>query len=192
MRFLLNFALMKIYTKTGDEGTTALFGGRRVSKGALRIETYGTVDELNSWLGLVRDQEVNRIRENFLISIQQNLFVIGSTLAAEPGNTKIKIPTLKEEDVTRLENEIDRMEKELEPMRNFILPGGHQSVSFCHITRTVCRRAERFAIRLKEEEPVDTIVIKYLNRLSDYLFVLARKMGAELKTIETPWIPEKN
>ncbi len=183
---------MKIYTKTGDEGTTSLFGGRRVSKGALRIETYGTVDELNSWLGLVRDQQVNRIRENLLISIQQNLFVIGSTLAAEPGNTKIKIPTLKEDDVTSLENEIDRMEKELAPMRNFILPGGHQSVSFCHITRTVCRRAERFAIRLKEEEPVDTIVIKYLNRLSDYLFVLARKMGAELETIETPWIPEKN
>lgn len=183
---------MKIYTKTGDEGTTALFGGRRVSKGALRIETYGTVDELNSWLGLVRDQEVNRIRENFLISIQQNLFVIGSTLAAEPGNTKIKIPMLKEEGITNLENEIDRMEKELEPMRNFVLPGGHQSVSFCHITRTVCRRAERLVIRLKEEESVDTIVIKYLNRLSDFLFVLARKMGAELKASETPWIPEKN
>ena len=120
---------MKIYTKTGDEGTTALFGGRRVSKGALRIETYGTIDELNSWIGLVRDQDVNRIREKLLTSIQQNLFVIGSTLAAEPGNTKIKIPTLKEEYITTLENEIDQMEKELEPMRNFILPGGHPSVS---------------------------------------------------------------
>lgn len=180
---------MKIYTKTGDKGTTSLYGGKRISKGALRIETYGTVDELNSWVGLVRDQEVNQMRIDILTSIQQKLFVMGSILAADPEKTKIKIPSLHEEDIIALESEIDKMEESLEPMRYFILPGGHQSVSFCHITRTVCRRAERLVIRLDEEEKIEPLVVKYLNRLSDYLFVLARKMGEELKINETPWMP---
>ncbi|HEX5169034.1 MAG TPA: cob(I)yrinic acid a,c-diamide adenosyltransferase [Cyclobacteriaceae bacterium] len=183
---------MKIYTKTGDDGSTSLYGGKRVSKAVLRIETYGTVDELNSWMGLLRDQEVNRRREAVLVSIQERLFVIGSMLAADPGNDRIKIPKLNEQDITTLEHEIDQMEKDLEPMRHFILPGGHQCVSFCHITRTVCRRAERLVIRLNTEETINGLVTKYLNRLSDFLFVLARKMGAELNANETPWIPEKS
>lgn len=178
---------MKIYTKTGDQGTTALFGGKRVSKADLRIDAYGTVDELNSWMGMVRDQEVNKGRKEILVAIQNNLFVMGSMLAAEPGNTKIKIPVLKESGIEQLEKEIDAMDSSLPPMRFFVLPGGHTSVSGCHITRTVCRRAERLVIALHQVEPVDLLVIKYLNRLSDYLFVLARKMAHELKIDETPW-----
>jgi cob(I)alamin adenosyltransferase len=178
---------MKIYTKTGDQGTTALFGGKRVSKADLRIDTYGTVDELNSWIGVVRDQPVNEKRKDFLVSIQDNLFVTGSILATEPGNTKVKIPKLSEADVTALEKEIDAMDAQLPPMKFFILPGGHQSVSFCHVARTVCRRAERLTIALHVQEPIDLLVVRYLNRLSDYLFVLARKMGAELNVEDTPW-----
>jgi cob(I)alamin adenosyltransferase len=181
---------MKIYTKTGDNGTTALFGGKRVSKADLRIETYGTVDELNSWFGVIRDQEVNKIRSTFLIEIQDRLFTIGSILATEPGNTKVKIPALAETDITLLEKEIDAMESSLEPMRFFVLPGGHQAVSFCHVTRTVCRRAERLAIALHNQEPLEPVVIQYLNRLSDYIFVLSRKMAAELNAPETPWKPK--
>ena len=180
---------MKIYTKTGDNGTTALFGGTRVSKADLRIETYGTVDELNSFLGLVRDQEINHKRKDELVEIQDRLFTIGSLLATEPGNTKVKIPRLKEEDVTFLEMKIDAMDAELPPMRSFVLPGGHPSVSYCHVTRTVCRRAERICIALSQTEEVDPLVIKYLNRLSDYLFVLSRKMAHELNAEETPWKP---
>lgn len=180
---------MKIYTKTGDKGTTALFGGKRVSKADLRIDTYGTVDELNSYVGLVRDQPVNQIRKNILVEIQDRLFTIGSILATEPGNTKVKIPSLVAEDVTLLEKEIDSMDATLPPMKSFVLPGGHQSVSFCHIARTVCRRAERLTIALNEAEPVDELVIQYLNRLSDYLFMLSRKMSAELNAEEMPWKP---
>lgn len=178
---------MKIYTKTGDQGTTALFGGKRISKADLRIDTYGTVDELNSWIGLVRDQSVNEKRKEFLISIQDRLFVIGSILATEPGNTKVKIPALKQEDIASLEKEIDNMDAALPPMRSFILPGGHQSVSFCHIARTVCRRAERLTVDLHAHEPGEIQVIQYLNRLSDYLFVLARKMASEINIFDTPW-----
>jgi cob(I)alamin adenosyltransferase len=181
---------MKIYTKTGDKGTTALFGGKRVSKADLRIDTYGTVDELNSWIGLLRDQPVNEKRNDFLISIQDRLFTIGSILATEPGNTKVKIPALTVEDISGLEKEIDTMDAQLEPMRFFILPGGHPSVSYCHIARTVCRRSERLTIALHNQERVDEKVIQYLNRLSDYLFVLARKMGAELDIHDTPWKPK--
>src|SRR5688572_25702084 len=155
---------MKIYTKTGDEGTTSLFGGKRVSKADLRIDTYGTVDELNSFLGLVRDQEVNQKRKESLVNIQNTLFIIGAILATEPGNTKVKIPSLHEDDVFFLEKEIDSMETELEPMRFFVLPGGHPAVSFCHVARTVCRRAERLTIALHEQETVNPLVIKYLNR----------------------------
>lgn len=181
---------MKIYTKTGDQGSTGLFGGKRVSKGDLRIESYGTIDELNSYVGLLRDQEVNKKRKEFLIFIQDRLFTIGSLLATEPGNNKVKVPALTDEDVLNLEKEIDSMESMLEPMKSFVLPGGHPSVSFGHITRTVCRRAERFVIRLHESENVNPLIIKYLNRLSDYFFVLCRKMAKELSAEETPWHPK--
>lgn len=180
---------MKIYTKTGDKGTTALFGGKRVSKADLRIETYGTVDELNSYIGLVRDQPVNQNRKNILVEIQDRLFTIGSILATEPGNTKVKVPSLSPDDITLLEKEIDMMDSSLPPMKSFVLPGGHQSVSFCHVARTVCRRAERLLIALDAQEKVDALVVQYLNRLSDYLFMLSRKMSAELNAEETPWKP---
>ncbi len=180
---------MKIYTKTGDEGTTALFGGKRVSKADLRIDTYGTVDELNSYIGLVRDQPVNQNRKAILIEVQDRLFTIGSILATEPGNTKVKIPALAPSDITQLEQEIDAMDKQLPPMKFFVLPGGHPSVSFGHVARTVCRRAERLTIALDQHEKVDPLVIQYLNRLSDYLFVLCRSMAHELQIEETPWKP---
>jgi cob(I)alamin adenosyltransferase len=181
---------MKIYTKTGDQGTTALFGGKRVSKADLRIETYGTVDELNSWIGLLRDQDVNSNRKDFLVNIQDRLFTVGSILATEPGNTRVKIPSLSNDDVLALEQSIDVMDGDLPAMKSFILPGGHQSVSFCHIARTVCRRSERLVIALNNQEPVSELVIQYLNRLSDYLFVLARKMAQELNVSDTPWKPK--
>jgi cob(I)alamin adenosyltransferase len=180
---------MKIYTKTGDRGTTSLFGGKRVSKADLRIDTYGTVDELNSWIGLVRDQEVNQKRKDVLVEIQDRLFTVGSMLATEPGNTKVKIPALRESDIQYLEKEIDNMDAALPPMRFFVLPGGHTAVSFCHVARTVCRRAERLTIALQAIEEVNALVIQYLNRLSDYLFMLSRKMAHELGAEETPWKP---
>ncbi len=180
---------MKIYTKTGDEGTTALFGGKRVSKADLRIDTYGTIDELNSYFGLVRDQPVNQNRKDILIEVQDRLFTIGSILATEPGNTKVKIPALAASDITRLEQEIDTMDAQLPPMKFFVLPGGHASVSIGHVARTVCRRAERLTIALNQTEKVEPLVIQYLNRLSDYLFVLCRSMAHELQIEETPWKP---
>jgi len=180
---------MKIYTKTGDLGTTALFGGKRVSKADLRIDTDGTVDELNSWMGVLRDQEVNQKRQPILIEIQDRLFTVGSILATEPGNTKVRIPALSAEDITFLEKQIDLMDSALPPMRFFVLPGGHQSVSFGHVARTVCRRAERLVIDLDNREKIEPLVIVYLNRLSDYLFVLCRQMTFELDAPETPWQP---
>lgn len=180
---------MKIYTRTGDEGSTGLFGGRRVSKADLRIDAYGTVDELNAFLAVVRDQEVNRKREHVLIQIQEHLFTIGAMLATVPGNTTVKIPHLQDTDTTSLETAIDEMETQLEPLRNFVLPGGHVSVSHCHVARTVCRRAERKIVTLHETESVDPVIIRYINRLSDYLFVLARVMAVELDIKETPWKP---
>jgi cob(I)alamin adenosyltransferase len=181
---------MKIYTKTGDQGSTSLFGGKRVSKADLRIDTYGTVDELNSWIGVLRDQSVNQSRKEILVEIQDRLFTIGSILATEPENTKVKIPSLIESDIELLENKMDDMEAALPPMRFFVLPGGHTSVSFGHVTRTVCRRAERLVIALDQTEKVDPLVIKYMNRLSDYLFMLCRTMAHELKAEETPWRPK--
>ena len=166
-----------------------LFGGKRVSKANLRIETYGTIDELNSWIGVMRDQEVNRQRQEELIEIQDRLFTIGSILATEPGNTKVKIPALVDTDVTFLEKKIDAMETMLQPMKVFVLPGGHPSVSFGHVARTVCRRAERLVISLDSNKKVESLVIQYLNRLSDYLFILCRMMTKELKVKETPWKP---
>lgn len=181
---------MKIYTKTGDQGSTSLFGGKRVSKADLRIDTYGTVDELNSWIGVLRDQSVNQLRKEILVEIQDRLFTIGSILATEPENTKVKIPSLAESDITLLEVKMDEMDAVLPPMRFFVLPGGNTSVSFGHVTRTVCRRAERLVISLDQTEKVDPLVIKYMNRLSDYLFMLCRTMAHELRADETPWKPK--
>ncbi len=184
-----SFVIMKIYTKTGDKGQTSLVGGTRVSKTELRIEAYGTVDELNSYIGLVRDQAVNQGRKDILKEIQDRLFTVGSILASEPEQTKKRIPDLHESDIELLEKEMDRMDESLEPMRFFILPGGHQSVSFGHLARTVCRRAERVVLRLAEESEVNDLVIRYLNRLSDYLFVLCRMMIKELNIEEISWKP---
>lgn len=169
---------------------TSLFGGRRVSKAHIRIDSYGTVDELNSWIGVLRDQSINSSRKEVLIAIQDRLLTIGSNLAVEPGNTKVKVPPMIEADVAYLEREIDKMEQSLPPMRSFVLPGGHEAVSFTHVARTVCRRAERLVIALQEAEGVDPVIVHYLNRLSDYLFVLARITTADLGTEETSWLPK--
>ena len=189
---------MKVYTKTGDKGTTALFGGTRVPKHHIRIESYGTVDELNSHIGLIRDQDINQLYKNVLIEVQDRLFTVGAILATPPEKEKLKNgqPRLQnlgiiESDVEFLEKEMDSMEASLPPMTHFVLPGGHTTVSYCHIARCVCRRAERLAVHLHETEPTDELVIKYLNRLSDYLFVLARKLSFDLKAEEVPWIPRK-
>jgi cob(I)alamin adenosyltransferase len=182
---------MKVYTKTGDKGTTALFGGARVSKAHFRIEAYGTVDELNAFIGMLRDQEVNQNRKVFLKAIQDRLFTIGSLLAADPEKANLMVPDLHKADIEDLEREMDDMDKLLPPMRNFILPGGHPSVSFAHIARTVCRRAERRVVVLNEKEKTFNLVLEYLNRLSDFLFVLSRLMGLELKAEEVAWSPRK-
>ncbi len=180
---------MKVYTKTGDKGQTSLIGGTRVPKHHMRIEAYGTVDELNSWIGLIRDQQIDAGTKKLLIEIQDRLFTVGSSLASDPEKSKMKIPDLKEEDITLLEKEMDRMNEELPEMRSFVLPGGHTSVSYCHIARCVCRRAERLTIHLSENSFVAELVIKYLNRLSDYLFVLSRKLTKDLNAEEIPWKP---
>jgi cob(I)alamin adenosyltransferase len=189
---------MKVYTKTGDTGTTALFGGTRVPKHHIRIESYGTVDELNSHIGLIRDQEINILYKNVLIEVQDRLFTVGAILATPPeketlknGQKRLQNLGILETDIEFLENEIDTMENSLPPMTHFVLPGGHTTVSYCHIARCVCRRAERLAVHLNDIEPTDELVIKYLNRLSDYLFVLARKLSFDLKANEVQWIPRK-
>ena len=190
---------MKIYTKTGDKGTTALFGGTRVPKHHIRIDSYGTVDELNSHIGLIRDQDIDSHYKSILINIQDKLFTVGAILATDPeksllknGKERLNIPKISNDDIQLLENEMDNMESQLEPMTNFILPGGHQTVSFCHIARCVCRRAERLATALNEIEPFHSNTLTYLNRLSDYLFVLARKLTKDLQAEEVKWIPKKN
>ncbi len=180
---------MKIYTKTGDQGQTSLIGGTRVPKHHLRIESYGTIDELNSYIGLIRDQQIDEHTFNALVEIQDRLFTIGSILASDPGKSKMKIPDLMEQDVLFLENEIDNMNELLPELHAFILPGGHTTVSFCHIARCVCRRAERISVHLAEESFVSELLVKYLNRLSDYLFVLARKFSNDLKANEVQWKP---
>ena len=189
---------MKIYTKTGDKGTTALFGGTRVSKNNIRIDSYGTIDELNAWLGLIRDQEVDTYSKNLLALLQEKLFTVGAILATDPnkailksGKERLNIPKINASDIELLENEMDYMNDSLPPMTHFILPGGHTTVSYCHIARTVCRRAERMATALFEEAPFDENVMSYINRLSDFLFVLARKLSKDLKAEEIKWIPEK-
>ena len=183
---------MKIYTKTGDKGQTSLLGGTRVPKYHLRIEAYGTVDELNSHIGVLRSQEIDSETKNILVSIQTMLFTSGSQLASEPGKSKFKIPTLKEAAIIFLEDQIDRMEEGLPPMRNFVLPGGHPAVAAAHVARTVCRRAERIVLHLKDESEVPDLIPIYLNRLSDFLFVLSRKLSHDLGAEEIPWIAEKD
>lgn len=198
MAYSLQLKNMKVYTKTGDKGTTALFGGTRVPKHHIRIESYGTVDELNSHIGLIRDQNINTLYKNVLIEVQDRLFTVGAILATPPeketlknGQPRLQNLGIQEKDIEYLENEIDSMEESLPPMTHFVLPGGHTTVSYCHIARCVCRRAERLATHLNDIEPTDELVIKYLNRLSDYLFVLARKLSLDLNADEVQWIPRK-
>lgn len=181
----------KIYTKTGDLGTTSLIGGTKVSKSNLRIETYGSVDELNSHLGLLIDTCGDDVSRQTLKEIQDRLFTIGSSLACDPDKeSKMKIPDLKESDVEFLEKEIDRMNEALPDMKHFILPGGHVAVSNSHIARCVCRRVERWCVNMHDHQMfIDPLIIKYLNRLSDYLFVLARYIGQNFNVPETPWRP---
>ena len=182
---------MKIYTKTGDKGISALYGGERVLKNHSRINSYGTIDELNSYIGLIRDQDIDLNIKKSLIKIQHDLFTLGSMLATPIEKQTLNISIVNKESVTFLEKEIDKMNEELPKMTHFILPGGHSTVSFCHIARTVCRRAERLTVCLKEEENLNPIILIYLNRLSDYLFTLARKLTKDLSVQEIKWIPEK-
>ena len=179
----------KIYTKTGDLGKTSLIGGTKVAKSHIRIEAYGTVDELNSHVGLAGDLITDEHSKKVLREIQDRLFTIGSTLATDPEkHVKMKLPDLHEEDIVLLETEIDKMNEQLPEMRSFILPGGHITVSSLHIVRCVCRRAERLCVHMQEEKlDVEPLVIKYLNRLSDYLFVLARYVASLLGAEEIPW-----
>lgn len=178
----------KIYTKTGDKGQTSLWGGARVPKHHIRIEAYGTVDELNSYIGVVRDHLTNEEQRIALKTIQDRLFTLGSILATDPEKAgKVKTPDLLDSDVEQLEHWIDALEKALPELKNFILPGGHPAVSFAHVARCVCRRAERLAVALDELEPIAEVVLRYLNRLSDYLFVLSRKIGNELGAEEVVW-----
>lgn len=190
---------MKIYTKTGDKGLTALFGGTRVPKHHLRIESYGTIDELNSYLGLIRDQDIDTQNKEGIITLQKTLFILGAMLATDPkkdilknGKARLDISKISNDDILSLEYEIDSMNESLAPMTHFIIPGGHQTVSFCHIARSVCRRAERLIVALNDLDPIDPLVLAYLNRLSDYLFVLARKLAYDLHASEIKWIPKKS
>ena len=183
---------MKIYTKTGDGGKTSLVEGTRISKSDLRIEAYGTVDELNSFIGLVADHDVNKKRYHFLKSIQDNLFVIGSNLASDPSKRSEKVPPVQTEDILALEKSMDEMDALLPELRHFVLPGGHVAVSLAHVCRTVCRRAERCVVRLTEADEVPELVATYLNRLSDFFFVLSRMMSLELGVEEVKWVPKSS
>ncbi len=180
----------KIYTKTGDKGQTSLIGGTRLPKQHVRIEAYGTVDELNSYLGLLRDVIEEEKTNALLVSIQDRLFTIGSQLAADPEKNKMQLPNIFEDDILTLEQAIDQITEQVPEMKSFVLPGGHVYVSYCHIARCVCRRAERAVLRLAEHEKIDEIHSKYLNRLSDYLFMLSRWLVLELKAQEIPWKPK--
>lgn len=189
---------MKIYTKTGDKGQTSLFGGTRVPKYNLRIEAYGTIDELNANIGLIRDQQIDEHTSKILLKIQNELFTLGAMLATPPdketlksGKDRLNIEKINNEKITLLESEMDLMNETLPPMTHFVLPGGHQTVSYCHIARCICRRAERITTQLSDESNVDPQILMYLNRLSDYLFVLARKLTLDNNAQEIQWIPEK-
>ncbi|MBI3133600.1 MAG: cob(I)yrinic acid a,c-diamide adenosyltransferase [Bacteroidetes bacterium] len=181
---------MKIYTKKGDAGKTGLIGGTRVPKHSVRIEAYGTVDELNSHLGILRDRAVSEKFREEIIFIQDRLFTLGSLLAVDPAKSKMELPQVHATDVEYLEKSIDAMESELEPMKFFVLPGGHETVSFCHIARCVCRRAERRVCELDEQVPQNPIILAFLNRLSDYLFVYGRYVSHKTGAIEIPWKPK--
>ena len=190
IKLAVNYFTMKVYTRKGDKGTTGLIGGTRVPKYALRIESYGTVDELNSYLGLLRDKVLSENYKEELIFIQDRLFTLGSLLAEDSEKSTMKLPQLNQEDIDKLEISIDKMDEFLPPMKNFILPGGHETVSFCHIARCVCRRAERLVTELAKEVKLDELIVAYLNRLSDYLFVYSRLLSQELKANEIPWVPK--
>ncbi len=180
---------LKIYTKTGDKGTTALIGGTRVPKYHERIECYGTVDELNAFVGLLRDQEIDNHSKEILLEIQKRLFAIESLLAKEKEEQTIRLPELLETDVELLETEIDKMNEQLPELTSFVIPGGNPIVSYCHIVRTVCRRAERLVIKLATIYKVNPFIIRYLNRLSDYFFVLGRKFSEDQNSPEALWKP---
>ena len=180
---------MKIYTKTGDQGLTSLIGGTRVPKFHLRIACYGTVDELNSYIGLVMCQDIDAHYKSILKEIQDRLFTVGASLAADPEKSKMKIPDLHKNDVLLLETEMDEMNGHLPELKHFILPGGNAVVSYCHIARCICRRAERLVVELATESFVDENMTIYLNRLSDFLFVLARKLNSDFELEENIWLP---
>jgi len=181
----------RIYTKGGDKGTTSLIGGTRVHKSHLRIEAYGTTDELNAHIGECKDLIEDEATRKLLLEVQDRLFTIGSSLACDPiKEPRIRIPDLLESDVTNLEKEIDRIQEQLEPLRSFVLPGGHPTVSKIHIARCVCRRSERCCVRLELESlEVEGLILVYLNRLSDYLFVLSRFISFKLGVPEIHWTP---
>jgi cob(I)alamin adenosyltransferase len=180
---------MKIYTRTGDKGETSLLGGTRVAKHDLRIEAYGTVDELNAWVGLLMDKAGEHLNLPLLLNIQENLFVIGSQLAMEKDDLPFEVPSLSSDSEKILELEMDKMDEELTALKNFILPGGHECVSYAHLARTVCRRAERRVTALWHEENKGEDAIVYLNRLSDFFFTLSRFLSHRLKVDEKPWKP---
>jgi cob(I)alamin adenosyltransferase len=189
----------KIYTKTGDKGQTSLLGGTRVNKFDLRINAYGTVDELNSYLGLLRDliqaeniQIKSEVYRTMLIQIQDRLFTIGSHLAADPEKNKMALPPMHNSDVTDLELAIDKINELVPPMKSFVLPGGHILVSHAHVARCICRRAERIVLELSEQEKVEDLIIIYMNRLSDYIFMLSRGLAHDLNAEEIPWVPKKD
>ncbi len=183
--------MAKIYTRTGDKGTTSLIGGTKISKADTRIEAYGTVDELNSYIGLCRDLQTDEQNRTLLLEVQDRLFTIGSSLACDPiKEPKMRIPDLNAGDVLLLEKEMDRMNEVIPPMKHFILPGGHPTLAHLHIARCVCRRAERCCVRLAAESPgEEPLVLQYINRLSDYLFVLGRYSGHLMNIEEIAWKP---
>ena len=182
---------MKIYTKKGDAGQTSLLGGVRVPKHHLRIEAYGTVDELNSYLGVLKDQmPADAEYSDFLKEIQDALFTLGSHLASDPSaSSMMKLPEVTEADVERLEKSIDEMDGQLPALKNFVLPGGHPANSFAHVARCVCRRAERLVVQLSEEAEISAVILQYLNRLSDWLFTFARMMSFKTSSQEVAWTP---
>ncbi len=181
---------MKIYTKNGDQGFTSLSSGRRISKSDIRIETYGTIDELISYIGLLGDLYNGDHYKSFLIGIQDRLMTIASILACDNDMQNIKLPLLNDEDIIRLENEIDFIASKFAPLKSFILPGGNPTVSVCHITRAVCRRAERTVTRLSEKSELNPLILKYLNRLSDFLFMFSRLISSDLGLSEISWDPK--
>lgn len=182
---------MKIYTKGGDKGMTSLLNGKRVSKYHLRIEAYGTIDELNSHLGLLRDDKISDEITKVIQIVQDRLFTIGSLLAAGTEKLKFKLPEIEASDIEFVEKQIDKMDESLPELRSFVLPGGNSFVSYSHICRSICRRAERKIVHLSEESEVDMLIIQYINRLSDYFFTLSRKLTQDFNVEEIKWIPKK-